>query len=473
MILTGLVGLAVYAVLTALGDGRHHVPVFLAWIGVAWGGYAWAAQSLLKVFWKRTAAEAETPSASVRQRQAIFILFFALLYRAILLPTLPWLSDDVYRYLWDGRVLLNGINPYQWPPNAPELAGLRDQRVYPLVNHPEVGTIYPPLLQGLFFFGQLLGGTALSLKLIWLFIDAALLRVLYRVLQKRKDDPRRVLLYAWNPLAILEVCGSGHADGLLGLIILVAVFTLAIGRSRTSALAMGAGFLVKFVSVLLLPFAWMVNRRRFGESLLIFALVVIIGYAPFWNAGSNMLSGFLTYTAKWRANDGIFSLIYYPVEKLLPEAMVVRLMFEPGWALDEPTLASRRIDLALMITKLITSMLFLAWMALLFRRFRQSRDEGERWGRLAVALLAGLLLLSPTFHPWYMLWLLPLLAVWPNRALLMLSGTALLSYWSLQNYVATGIWQESAAVKWLEFTPVFAVMIYDYKKSLDKGKHLV
>ncbi|MEM9862802.1 MAG: hypothetical protein AAF938_14360, partial [Myxococcota bacterium] len=80
---------------------------------------------------------------------------------------LPVLSDDVYRYLWDGHVLLSGVDPYAHAPASPPLAGLRDAD-WARINHPVLATIYPPLAQGLFALGRLLGG-------VWAFKVLALL----------------------------------------------------------------------------------------------------------------------------------------------------------------------------------------------------------------------------------------------------------------------------------------------------------
>ncbi|HET9235464.1 MAG TPA: hypothetical protein VFP10_15130, partial [Candidatus Eisenbacteria bacterium] len=82
-------------------------------------------------------------------RRLALIWIGAVLFRALLVPATPALSDDVYRYIWDGRVLLDGINPYRYPPQAAELASLRDA-LWTQINHPELETIYPPLLMLLF-----------------------------------------------------------------------------------------------------------------------------------------------------------------------------------------------------------------------------------------------------------------------------------------------------------------------------------
>jgi hypothetical protein len=389
----------------------------------------------------------------------------------MMLPSIPWLSDDIYRYVWDGRVLMHGVNPYQWPPNAPELAHLRDAEIFSRVNHPEIGTIYSPLLQAVFAIGQLLGGKILSLKILFTLIDLLVLIMLLKMMRRSGIDQRQVLLYAWNPLPILEISGSGHADGLLGLFFLLTVLQLGAGRFRGAAYFISGGFLTKLTSALILPFLWM--RKNYRETAIIFTAIMLIGYLPFLGAGAGLFSGLSTFSAKWRFNDPIFSLIFWPIEKILPDWLVVFLMFEPGWEKTAEALSSRRIDLALMITKTIVTGLFIAWMAWLARSFVKEKNTPEAWGRLTILLYGGLLLLAPTFQPWYMLWILPLLALWPNRSLFVLSGTVLLSYWILQDYSATGVWRENAWVKWLEFTPVGAMMLYDgfkQKRALGAGR---
>ncbi len=438
--------------------------LFFAIVASLWALYAFAAQKLFNGL-KTTTVEASTPQI---QKQALLIILFAIAFRAIMLPITPWLSDDIYRYIWDGRVLMNRINPYQWAPNAPELAHLRDVEIFSRVNHPEIGTIYPPLLQAVFAIGQVLGGKILSLKILFTLIDILVLTILLKAMKSSRIDQRQVLLYAWNPLPILEISGSGHADGLVGSFFLLTVLQLGAGQFRRGVYFIAAGFLTKLTNALVLPFLWL--RKHYRETMIIFAVIVLIGYLPFAGAGEGLFSGLSTFSAKWRFNDSIFSLIFWPIEKMLPESLVVFLMFEPGWELSAKALLSRRIDLALIITKTIVSGLFIGWMAWLARSFVNEKNSAEAWGRLIILLYGGMLLLSPTFQPWYLLWILPLLAMWPSRSLLVLSGTVFLSYWILQHYASTGEWQENAWVKWLEFTPVMAIMLYDGFKQKQNSK---
>src|SRR5918996_3081657 len=76
-------------------------------------------------------------------RQIILVFAFGIAFRAVLVFSEPDLSSDMYRYVWDGRVQANGINPYLYPPAAPEVAHLRDETIWPLINRKGAVTVYP------------------------------------------------------------------------------------------------------------------------------------------------------------------------------------------------------------------------------------------------------------------------------------------------------------------------------------------
>jgi hypothetical protein len=126
---------------------------------------------------------------------------------------------------------------------------------------------------------------------------------------------------------------------------------------------------------------------------------------------------------------------------------------------------TRRIDLALIITKLIVGGIFLfIYLRLWLREFQPQaflRTDG-RWPAIVLTVLAAFFLLSPTLHPWYLIWILPLLCLkdaMPASGtatrliapLWILSATAFLAYWVLANYLSSGIWQEPQWVKWVEY----------------------
>ena len=369
------------------------------------------------------------------------ILAFAFLFRLTLLWATPNLSDDIYRYVWDGRVQLAGINPYQHAPDAPALADVRDD-LYPSINHKEIRTVYPPVAQAFFAAVCLIEADLLVMKVALVACEAAMLLALLKLLALRGLPRERLLLYAWNPLAVIEIAGSGHIDSLAVSLMMWALYLLLSGGKRASAAVLGAAVLSKLVPLLALPVLWRHMARNTATwrstwlapggriAMLWFALVVAAGYAAYAGAGaSNIADGLRVYLMKWRFNDGAFTLVY-------------ELLREPGTPWDDAALERARLLCALALAAVSVGALIRIGDPL----------------RAAFIPLAAHLLLSPTVHPWYLLWILPFLPFFPSPAWLYLSGASLLAYDVLDGFHATGVWHEAAWVKWVEYGPFVALL---------------
>ena len=331
---------------------------------------------------------------------------FAVAFRLILLPDAPFLSDDIYRYLWDGHVQLQGINPFRFAPDAPELESIRTTW-HILINNPSVPTIYPPFTQLVFALGAALGGSILTLKLLWMLVDLAAAGLLFAAARRTgRSAPGVLVLFAWSPLLVVETAWSGHLDA-LGLFLLALVVYLAIPSPRTADLREGEGAggygvarwgerlrtpwalgavlalaaLTKFAPAAALP----PLARRYGARLVVsFGVVVMLLYLPYAGAGSALWTGLATYAEHWRANEGAFAFLELLIAgprapRYLAGALVLGVV---GWTT--------------------------------LRRFDPERA-------LFWVLGAGLLL-SPTLHPWYVLWALPFAALRRSRPWLLLSG---------------------------------------------------
>ncbi len=403
------------------------------------------------------------------------ILLGAVLFRAMLLSQPPWLSNDIYRYLWDARLVDRGVNPYAFSPQADELTGLRDSVIFPKVDHKYVYSVYPPLLQGLFWAGlrvsQAFAVPAFAgLKLIFALVDLGLVCVLFRLLTQAQIDPRWALLYAWHPLPIIEIAGSGHTDGVGACALVLTISCLIQRRFSAAAVFLALGFLVKFITIFFLPFLFLAVWKQvsFKKAMSItglFVLVVAGSYAPFTAAGEKLFSGLMVYFEKWRFNDGFFSLVFTPIHWILPDGLVKFFMIPSHWEMSEITLTTRRIDLALIIAKLIAGGIFLfIYLRVWLREFKLEAMSRADWSWPAIMLivLAAFFLLSPTLQPWYLIWLLPvlcfrdaLLAFEASTRMILplwiLSATVFLSYWVLANYLPQGLWQEPQWVKWVEY----------------------
>lgn len=429
LIWLALASAAGYASLGAMGDVRPHINAFLFCFGAVFSLYFVLALRLSR-------DESADRKASAAGRHDIFLIIgAALLFRLILLSGYPFLSDDIYRYVWDGKVWAHGINPYEYAPADEALAHLRDARIFANINHPHIPTIYAPVLQVLFRFVYAVSPTFFFLKLVMTLFDVGTIFLLLRFLTLAGYDRRRVLIYAWNPLLIVETAGSGHIDS-VGVFFLMAAF-LAFRRARpgTGGVLFALATLTKFVTLLLVPFLFVkFGFRRFRSFAVALIAVIAVAYLPFWQPGISLFSALSVYAAKWEYNASVFKIAVYLVEKL-----------NPGMYYDS----------VLHYTRLSLAPFFLGLFGVLLYRLLKKGDNGVALPRTWFILFGAICILSPTLHPWYLIWLIPMLALFPHRAWLLLSGLIMLSYQVLDRYYFEAVWQENMLVRLAIYLPFF------------------
>ena len=227
---------------------------------------------------------------SVGRGAFVLVLVVAVVARVLLAVQPPELSDDIYRYVWDGRVQAAGINPYRHAPESPALAQLRDSEIYPNVNRKFAPTIYPPTAQALFRGSYAVyPDSVVWMKLVFVGVDAVAILLLGLLLHRSGRAPERALLYAWHPLALIEVGHSGHVD--VAAVTLLLGSLLLLGRKRVVATgaALAAATLVKFYALAILP-ALLAGSRR-AALRLVGALVAAAGlaYLPFLGVGARVV----------------------------------------------------------------------------------------------------------------------------------------------------------------------------------------
>ncbi len=220
------------------------------------------------------------------------IFLVALCARLVFIPQTPTVSDDIYRYIWDGRVQIAGINPYRYAPNDPALGRLRDGAIYPGINRKPVRTIYPPVAQGVFralyvIHPDSVVWTKLAISLLDLFTAALLVGLLMR----ERMRPERVLLYAWHPVLILEVAHSGHIDVVAALFIALALYARNGNRFGRTGVLLACATLVKLYALVALP-AFLSTPRRNLRLLVALLATTALMYAPFLSVGAHVF-GFL------------------------------------------------------------------------------------------------------------------------------------------------------------------------------------
>lgn len=301
--------------------------------------------------------------------------------RLVLLPAAPSLSTDAYRYVWDARVARAGIDPYAYAPVAPELEPLRDTAIFPRLNHPTWRTVYPPGAQAFFrLVDAAVPDSVAAMKLGLALAELVALGLVLALLVTSGLPPARVVIYAWNPLVLVEIWGSAHLDALVLLAVTAAALAAVRGAREIAAVLLGLGALVKIYPVVLLP---LLRGRGSARVLALFALTVGGGYLLPMMLGWKVVGSLPRYLAEENFNPGLVrSLIDWP-----PLALVVLAVF-------------------------------VAWAA---------ARQGAFVERVVI-MIAGVVILMPNVFPWYAVWLVPFLALAPSWPLIAFTGTVTCAY---------------------------------------------
>jgi hypothetical protein len=378
---------------------------------------------------------------------APLILGVALVLRTLLLPLPATLSDDVLRYLWDGKVAVAGFNPYALAPDAVELSELRDEswRVMP---HREVEAVYPPLALAFFSIAAALPKSLLVWKLLLVVSELFGCALLLRLAASLDIEPRRVALYAWNPLVTLEVAGMGHVDGLGVALVIATVWALVAGR-RWAAVTAAASVLAKLVPLLALP-VWARHAPRAAPFVALALALAALGLLPAFAATGGVPPGWVRFGVSWEFNGPLYEPLWRAIDGLGLDSgfkSVLDLAKASTGAHDFWNRFYPLVYPQLMAKAVLGALLA----ALLWRIWRDRRAPiATATGRS----FAALVLCSATVYPWYLLWVLPWAALALQRAWLALSALVLLSYLPqvtalrLMPGVFAAIWVPFAVLLW-------------------------
>ena len=308
------------------------------------------------------------------------VLLVAVLLRLTPLFSPPSLSDDAYRYVWDGRVQAAGINPYLHVPATPALAHLRDAAIYENVNRRDYApTIYPPAAQLLFLATTRVSESITWMKITMVAAEALAVALLITLLRAAGQPPALVLLYAWHPLPVWEFAGNGHVDAAAIACMLAAILARVRDRPGLAGFALGVATLVKLYPLALLPALWRPRDFRLPAALL---ATVALGYLPYLDARAGVL-GFLPGYLREEGleSGGRFWLVQ------VGQALGVRI---PAGAY------------------LAAAALFLGALSLYIALLRRPTDDFA--GASLLVATAAVLAFSP-HYAWYAAWLLPLAAL--------------------------------------------------------------
>ncbi len=328
-----------------------------------------------------------TASGNIDERRALLIILVAA--AAMRLPLAmgeSYLSTDLYRYIWDGRVQAHGINPYRYVPAAPELAALRDTNIYPHINRADYApTIYPPAAQMLFFLVTRISESVLAMKLCMLAFDALSISSLLGILRHLGSPARWVAAYAWHPLVLWEIAGNAHIDSAMTGTMLFSLWLFLTRGPLQAAVVATIAVLMKPIALLALPVYWRPWDWRMPALV---AVVVMLFYLPYVSVGWKVFGFAGGYIAEegYKAGGGF----WYP--DLLK-------------SVTGPIPGIGRIYVG-------AAGLALSWLAL-FYAFRTDRTASASVKALAVLTTLFLVLLTP-HYPWYYLVTASFAALYPR-----------------------------------------------------------
>jgi hypothetical protein len=320
-----------------------------------------------------------------RLPSAFWVFSLGLVLRVFAFSAEPILEDDYYRYLWDGYMVVEGQNPYTYPPADKALDKFHtDYREK--INFLHLPTIYPPLAQAFFALNHhLKPHSLLSWKILLLFFDLATFLVFIFVLAKHKEPLGWSFLYFLNPLLIKEVANSAHVDAISMFFFFVAILLLS-GTHRAyktssslvsvfSWTSMAFATLIKVFPVSVLPIV-VTSDRHWKKGVSIFLLLILAFYLPFLEIGTKSLGSLFTFAKTWRFNGTFFNFFL--------------------WLSGNP-----------LIARGVSGFFFLSALFILLKAPLTLSQK-------VLHSLGILLLLSPVANAWYALWFLPFAALERN-----------------------------------------------------------
>jgi hypothetical protein len=391
-----------------------------------------------------------------------FILAFLL--RGVLVFTLPHLSDDIYRFIWDGQLINSGINPFNHPPQYFADNQLFTDRLsfylFDKINSKVYHTIYPPVVQGIFALAAWLFphnhyGAVIIIKSFLFLCEIGTLYLITQLCQSFKlwqsshsqNSHYSFLLYALNPLIIIEFCGNGHLEAAMIFFFFLSLNFIKNKKIAYSAIAMSLAIATKLIPVLfILPLFKRLIFRGLLKYSSIIGICLLLLFLPLYNAVfiENISKSLNLYFQKFEFNASLYYLISRPIEWIKGYNPIQQI--------------------APMLSFLTAfSMLFVAFL----EKTKASLEDfqWESYFEKCLFIISIYFLTATTVHPWYATipfalsiftrWRYPL--VWSLMILVTYHGYTLGTWRHTENFWLIG----------LEYGVVFYVFIKEYRRHYD------
>lgn len=352
----------------------------------------------------------------------LLVVIAGLAFRIVMMQADRELSDDAFRYHWDGKVVSHGINPYVHAPDDPGVAHLHTDEIDERINHPWYRTCYPPVAQYLFAASYLLSpGSLTGFQSLCLLAELVTWFLLIGYLRRRSLSTSWIVLAAWSPLVAFQGYLPGHLDLLALPFVTIFVLATADRRPWSAGIALALACLIKPLPLIFVPAA----LREFGikgsvRFILVFVAAALVSYLPFLDAGGKLFSSTWLMATKWSFNGSIGAIL----ESILPMSQA-------------HLLSAILLAIAIMIAT------------------RLGRDLLSRMLLASVAFIV----FTPTLFPWYLIGFIPLLVLRPDAALLSLVILIPLADQVVIDHHVRGVWRLASWVQYAEYITFFALLL--------------
>lgn len=247
------------------------------------------------------------------------IIGIGILFRLLFLFSTPALSDDFYRFIWDGRLLFNGINPFAELPsyyiNNPSLAPLGiNTELFQLLNSPTHYTVYPPIPQFINWIAAWLATdsiwlSAVILRIVQTMAEIGTLYLFPKVLRSFSLDEKNIAWYALNPLIIIELIGNLHHEALMIFFLMLFLANFKLGKIYGASFAFAMAVAAKLLPLMFLPFIILkMDLKQNTRFLLVFGVSSLLVFAPLLDASffKGIENSLLLYYQHFEFNAGIY-----------------------------------------------------------------------------------------------------------------------------------------------------------------------
>jgi hypothetical protein len=330
-----------------------------------------------------------------------FLASLGIVFQLILIPVIPNLSQDFYRFLWDGRLLLQGVSPYLFTPSSSTALGVTIEQSQQLIEG--MGTLnashfsnYPPINQLFFavaalFAGKSIMGSVIVLRVLIILADVGILYFGKKLLERLNLPIKNIFWYFLNPFIIIELTGNLHFEGVMLFFFVWALYLLFKGKWFWAAVLIGISVSVKLLPLLFLPLflKYFTNNKTqkvleiFGVSIKrlagfysVIGFTVVLTFLPFLS--SEFIQNFSSTIGLWFQNFEFNASVYYIIRWIGFQVV--------GWNIIETT------------GKILPVLVLLFVLAIAFFRKNKTPQELMTGMLFAVSIY---FLLSTTVHPWY------------------------------------------------------------------------